>query len=355
MDIARILSRQPPSIADLERSWMRMENMKDDLWPLNGQSRPEDARRQWHTNTGDSSNDVVEPAHKRRKANTNREWQGDHNSDRSAWTTATSISTTTTMQNSASFSYHGSAGFVSAAHQMQQSRAEHPLRQQNSEAERRSKSTIRKKDSLKKACEVEEQQGGLLNFWQPKSQPVADLRNGVSLVSKPRATRELRNEERGEEVIKHCEPSQLPETTTDSTTPHLPTYDPPTALPRKPLSTIPQTLSSHKLKPLKPTTRPPSLIPDPEQNHKPHVFLSSSPFPIKTTTAFEQQDEQATVEEGEVKLMEETRPANTYHNTSMAQVQAALAAPKRTLGVRRSMVGWSARQGSGFSVPSRKG
>ena len=129
---------------------------------------------------------------------------------------------------------------------------------------------------------------------------------------------------------------------------------------RAPMLPIPQPLSSHKLRPIPNTTRPRFNTDEELHSKKDYVFLSSSPpkaqeeadvtkSPLKSKGI---EQENNTPSQAAPKY-NDSRPAATFHKTSLAQVQAATTVQKKTLGVRRSMNGWSSRGGHGFSVPGR--
>lgn len=140
---------------------------------------------------------------------------------------------------------------------------------------------------------------------------------------------------------------------------------------RAPMLPIPQRLASHKLNPRPNTTRPRFPSDESPQSKKDYVFLSSSPrqpqdeaettdSPL-SSKACEQQENNSPVQAAmkshdsrpATTQHSDSRPAATFHTTSVAQIQAANTVQKKTLGVRRSMNGWSSRVGQGFAVPGR--
>lgn len=133
-----------------------------------------------------------------------------------------------------------------------------------------------------------------------------------------------------------------------SRTPHLP---------------IPEALATHRLQPLSNTNRPRPLVHEEPLRKKHYVFLSSSPPHIEEVVeAAENQFEDRSpskvmtgVEDSEVAHQQtDVVPSRTFHTTSVAQLQTE-GAPRKTLGVRRSMHGWSTRGSHGFSVPKMDG
>ena len=92
-------------------------------------------------------------------------------------------------------------------------------------------------------------------------------------------------------------------------------------------------------------------------NKKTYLFLSSSPPPtdglIQDAEDSESVSENVGMQQAVTKVPQTYRPAKTMHVTSVAQLNAANGA-RKTLGVRRSMNGWSDRMNRGFSTPLMK-
>lgn len=120
---------------------------------------------------------------------------------------------------------------------------------------------------------------------------------------------------------------------------------------QKELSGIQPSLANHRIN-IAPLPRP---ISQPDQNPptKPprsYKFLSSSPPPPEIEISQEQENnffkEQPHQTPEDVIEVAVTRPVATMHMTTTMTLKNANM-PKRTLGVRRSMNGWSSRQGQG--------
>lgn len=133
--------------------------------------------------------------------------------------------------------------------------------------------------------------------------------------------------------------------------------------PRPPQLPIPEALATHRLQPLSNTNRPRPLVHEEPLRKKHYVFLSSSPPHVEEVVeAAENQFEgqppsklMTGVEDSEVAHQQtDVVPSRTLHTTSIAQLQTE-GAPRKTLGVRRSMNGWSTRGSHGFSVPKMDG
>ena len=272
--------------------------------------------------------------------------------------TSRSIGVSTTMQNPYAFSYAG--GFTTAATRLQVTEAENSSRHS-------SKSTIKDatltdKQSIKPLQSYKRPQGQstLSTFFDKKSSsgsislPTATARltswysstDASSLVD---AGILIDDEARSTDY----EEVPLPMPRSKSNNIMLPTIaerQPPIA--RKPLSAIPQTLATHRLKPIS-TSRPRPPLHNDDHPQKGYVFLSSSP-PQPTLQSEPKVDDQP---EGNslnnITASNAVRPATTFHTTSIAQAQAQAFSngARRTLGVKRSMNGWAARGNKSFAVP----
>ena len=129
-----------------------------------------------------------------------------------------------------------------------------------------------------------------------------------------------------------------------SETPHLP---------------IPQALATHRLQPLSNTNRPRPIAHEEEPlKKKQYSFLSSSPPHIEelVDSAENQcEDQSLSMMSGQIASQKtDIISSRNFHTTSMAQLQTE-GVPTKTLGVRRSMNGWSARGRQGFSIPKMDG
>ena len=129
---------------------------------------------------------------------------------------------------------------------------------------------------------------------------------------------------------------------------------------RTSLTAIPPELANHKLHTAPRKTRPRPI--ENEHTSKPYVFLSSSPPPFtgsdphKTNLATDSDaapSRKVSSTEGvsEVGISSgKNRPASTCHQTSMGQANQRVT---KTLGIRRSMTGWTCRGNQKFSVPNK--
>lgn len=357
-DISLILRRGCPSETAVLVGRRTLENFEDNLWPLNGERDFEEMEAKWDKGAENSIS-----SYKRRR--TDDEQKADRLSDypnamRSS--EMVSVGITTTMQSSSAFSYHGSDSFISASTHLQYAR-------ENFQENRSKVSTEIPKPTMKSKIERQEHdrftknfkqtsliegQGSILNFCASRT-------NGNRLPEKPnisveRHMHEQRNRKRKSEDFQMGE-ENLPTTIKITNT----------AI-SKPMAVIPQELADHKLRAAINSSRPRFEKTEQDNTTKPYIFLSSSPprgedsqprtdsgsppplFNLKGNIP-STHDENGT----RCKAID-TRPATTLHTTTVAQVRmtGSNLASRKTLGVRRSMAGWSARKNQGFSVPSRR-
>lgn len=131
---------------------------------------------------------------------------------------------------------------------------------------------------------------------------------------------------------------------------------------RQPMQPIPQPLAEHRLKSAPIPTRPPKIPQGPDHNNKQYPFFSSSPPPIESLIEeAEASDETALYvdkshDQNRTQTESQTSDscsAMTFHVTTTTQVRSAQTTT-RTLGVRRSMNGWTNRGGHTFSVTGRR-
>jgi DNA helicase-2/ATP-dependent DNA helicase PcrA len=127
--------------------------------------------------------------------------------------------------------------------------------------------------------------------------------------------------------------------------------------PRLPSSTGPvgisPAFSNHRLG-VGQTIRPKPALDNEQHKRNDYVFLSSSP-PRPDSSTLGQKTIQATAPtDAGVKPASQPllRPATTMHMTSVSTVQSGV--HRKTLGVKRSMAGWSSQRGKGFVPPTMK-
>ena len=335
-DIARILRRDSPTYAQICEACETLQSLDDNLWPLTGDEEVKAIGAKW---SKWDSHESSELPFKRRRI---------QNSERSSVEGVTAylkeqIGNTTTMQSSSTFSY--STSFTSAAAQLQHVDENAKVDSRPSGDEMPSKA--RKEIGLnhKSSSALGGGQSNLMSFWGIKagtdrtSTTFEDIGNGRLGNPITRRSHTSRNETA---TGLNATANQV-----SSRTPSLP---------------IPEAFATHRLQPLSNTNRPRPLIHEEEPpREKAYVFLSSSPPHIED---FVEAAEDQFEGQSPSKLMIRTEdsetipqhndvvPSRTFHTTSIAQLHTK-SAPRKTLGVRRSMNGWSAR--SGFSIPRMNG
>ncbi len=357
-DISLILRRGCPSESEVLAGRRTLENFEDNLWPLNGERDLEEMETKWDKGAENSIS-----SYKRRRIDD--EQKADRLSDypKSMRSSAmVSVGITTTMQSSSAFSYHGSDSFISASTHLQYAR-------ENFQENRSKVSTEIAKPTMKPKIERQEHdrftktfkqtsliegQGSILNFCASRTNGnrLPDKRN----IPVERHMHEQRNRKRKSEDFQMGK-ENLPTTITITNT----------AI-SKPRAVIPQELSDHKLRAAINSSRPRFEKSEHDNTTKPYIFLSSSPLRGEDSQPrtdsgsppplFNLKGNIPSIhdENGTRCKAIDTRPATTLHTTTVAQVRmtGSNLASKKTLGVRRSMAGWSARKNQGFSVPSRR-
>ena len=333
-DIARILRRDTPTQAQICEASDKLRSMYDNLWPLSG----EEAKALGAKWGKRDSNDSCEQQFKRRRM---------QDSERSASSgmTARHVGSTTTMQSSSTFSYN--TGFISAAAQLQ-----HVGESKKMEA--RSIGVQKSSNASHQSSLERRGQSNLMSFWGTKAG-----REGRSTAF------EILAEARSENPVarlSHSSPDEIVSGLTATTNQVSIGISGPTA--RTTRFPIPEALTGHRLQSLSNTNRPRPLIHEDEPlRKKPYVFLSSSPSHEEelVEAAVDQHEDQSPppmmsgAKECEIEsLRTDIVPSRTFHTTSIAQLRSD-GASRKTLGVRRSMNGWSARGSHGFSVPKMNG
>ena len=344
-DISRILRRDCPSQQRLRKAFETVKNVEDVLWPLDGEEDPKVAEAKWSKHDATSSNGYNCYSTSRTSS-----LHATGNRLTNAVTTSypTSVGSASTMQNRSSNTLTSqTAGFVTAGM--------YHLKSETEKGEKRSRS-IKDVDIARygEACQrkhqkVAEGQESLMTMWG---------RNSITSLSSSGASSSL------DIPISLKQNKLLPRMTKDTQDsssmprssrpkPTLPFILPDEELKtesRKPLSPIPQQLMGHTLRPIVNAKHRRPLREFQNDLHKPYVFLSSSPLPEESALKEIQRKTPLTCpasnkeneNEGSSKLSD-TRPSSTYHHTSVVQAQANNAITRKTLGVRRSMVGWTAR------------
>ena len=348
--IGDILRRSCPHPDAIFEGCSKVESQEDDLWPLTGEEDPEAVEQRW--NKGSDSYYAVrtQTSYKKQKLDSS---------------TVSLLGTSTTMQDTSSFTMQSTAGFTTAT-----SHLKVLADQEQQQAEDRTSREAIKSRSKTKAQRGKNSkplaagQANLKSMWgTQQSQQASVLALPTPSLTKVQDPPSLPLVQVIEGVSVLDNDLKLPHP--DTKTQHRPS-----------LAEIPPNLSSHTLKPFKSFHRPKYIDEqtDGENHHhhhhhpkKPYVFLSSSPTkPSNDEAPSYSSSSHASGGVVTAAVKNDILPASIFHNTSVSQVQHANSIPmgRRTLGVKRSMVGWPASSssinrgrglGKSFSVPGRRG
>ena len=344
-DIARILRREAPTQAQIFEASKSLKSIHDNLWPLTGEEVKDIGAKwsKWDPNT------FCEHPSKRRRMQESELTATEAMKARTNPYEAGQIGSTTTMQDCASFSYN--TGFISAAVQLQHVDAHKKAKAESSgtaESSKVGKDRTESKDGdnfVKRRC-----QSSLTSFLGMNARKEKrDMSFEILAEASSRDPATSRHSVQAREIL-----SDLPPCTYEASVrisgPTSKTSDFP----------ISEELATHRLQPLSNTNRPRPLLHQHEPSReKPYVFLSSSPPQIEEFAEGVKNQCEGQSSSQMMTRKEESRkdtrytdvvPSKTFHTTSISQVQSQ-GASRKTLGVRRSMNGWSTRGNHGFSIP----
>ncbi|KAL2038310.1 hypothetical protein N7G274_008959 [Stereocaulon virgatum] len=329
-DISRILRRGSPSMVEVVEASKKLQNREDSLWPLNGKEDNGSLQARWSKWDLDAGDEQVS---KRRRLEDGRKEKGAV-VVRSAYVLS-SIGSATTMQSSSAFSCNRS-GFISAASQLHHVEQEKAMtaKVKGLTGEGRGPTSIA---SNSKARSGPENKGNLMTLWGKGGKLNVDTASTVPL--------DVSQEDLYHQTAVKASLALAIQTSSNRSL----------SKKRKPLSGIPQRLTSHRLPANMSSTRPILTTDEAEPTKKQYIFLSSSPPPVERLLEVTEAENKGKLQHDATQAAMNFRPAKTFHMTSVTQLQSASLAPKRTLGVRRSMEGWAARTKQGFSVPKLAG
>lgn len=340
-DVARILQRDSPTHAQICEACETLQSLLDDQWPLTGEEEVKAIGAKW--SKWDSNDSSKHPFKRRRMQNSER-------NEAEGLSASGHIGNTTTMQSSSTFSYN--TGFISASAQLQHVDEIEKVDNRPSRDEKPSK--VRKE-------RVELNHISSLAQGRGQRSMVSFLRTKAG---KDTSSEELGAGRLGNPATRRSHTSRDETITGLSTITNQVSIRDPRATPKTLHLPIPEALAAHRLQPLSNTNRPRPLIHEEEPpRNKPYNFLSSSPphiedFVEAAENNFEGQSPSKLISGAEdsetAPYHNDVVPSRTFHATSIAQLHT-MSAPRRTLGVRRSMGGWSARGSHSFSVPRMNG
>jgi DNA helicase-2/ATP-dependent DNA helicase PcrA len=348
-DLSHILRRPCPADSIIQHARTLVEHVEDDIWPLDGEEiSPESAY--WDGNNPSSDAFLSDFPSKRRKIETMN---------------GATVRTSVTTQNTSHYSISNttiSSGFVSAGAHMkvlQETEAARKVSMAKDYAPRKLKreDSASSRDgapSTKKSTKRAIGQGSITSFFSrpnrvsedPAMKPVPVVKASsqhpsLSSVSRPPPLNYISNFKKQSFTSK--------------------------------AAYVPPTLSTHR-----PRTQPlvgkPRRLDEDAQEAKRYILLSSSPvkpedgdkanlgsgkphpylFPSSTDilmrapgvyTSHELPPSPTKIQSDTVaaNLTNGFRPASTFHSTSMAQMCTSAAPPRKTLGMRRSLQGWSVK------------
>ena len=349
-DIARILRRDIPTQAQIFEASDTLPSVYDNLWPLTGEEAKVVCAQGPQRSKWDSNGSCEHPSKRRRMQDSERSAAEGMIAGVNPYM-AGHVGSTTTMQNISAFSYN--TGFVSAAAQLLYVDESENTKDRPNGAKKPTKGGT--KDAGLNAIPRVKQSGGqgnLMNFLgleprrEKRNLPFEILTEEGS--ANPDARRSLGEAVKG--LMASTDQMSSTRVSGPTTrTSHFP---------------IPEALATHRLHPLLHTNRPrPIIQQDDTREEKPYVFLSSSPPHVEemVEAAGNQNEDQPSsilmggVEERVLKNRNaDMVSSTTFHTTSIAQLQSQESS-RKTLGVRRSMNGWSSRGNRSFSVPKMNG
>ena len=316
-DLSRILRRACPSEGSIATSRIGLEHTEDDQWPENG----EDPR-----NRGDNLNsDIFYHSHY-----SSGPYPSYSTSEPKR--AAAGILSATTMQQPHSFSVATATlttGFVSANARMKEIQSQ--TQQDTAEKKKDLKRQAEPLPPLSRGSKKQTQgQGSITSFFGKGALEPKDL--DLKALAKP--------------VLPL---STQPSVRKSTLTTQRPT---PTAhAARTNVVPAPPSFSNHKVRAVSNFVGKQRDISDVDDTRPTrHILLSSSPT--------KPDDDERQPVSAPVPLTynssHDARPATTFHTTSIAQLNNRVQGQRKTLGVRRSMQGWSAKAHQPFNVPGRQ-
>jgi DNA helicase-2/ATP-dependent DNA helicase PcrA len=335
--ISQILRRPLPTTASISISCSSLASIEDDLFPIEGEEDEKEKESRWNSLLGNPTFTMGQQAPKRRRVELGRSASNLEEGGEKNWKPQYA----TTMERASSFTsaaLTSTMGFVSAGSHLQILKEQSVNSLVGSSQDTETSRDQTKRKIMKQSMKRPDGQGTLMSF-----------------LGKPEADTEP-------EAIKRSTPStQGSETSMPRQ--NLPNNAFHTArkLPKHGVSTasnesvgIEPSLANHRLCMGAPT-RPRQSHPIMEQESRnDYIFLSSSP--TRPKEPLPREDTILECAEGSITKppsLPLIRPAVSMHETSVSLLQKSTGL-NRTLGVKRSMNGWSSRKGHGFVPPTMK-
>ncbi|PQE27336.1 hypothetical protein CJF32_00000312 [Rutstroemia sp. NJR-2017a WRK4] len=320
--LSQILRRSPPSKESIMQSSACLGLTEDTYYPLEAEEDKEDESR-WNGSSGNPSFTIGQRLPKRRRTETNE--PGNVSSS------LYNVTPTTTMDMSARFT--SNTGFISAGSHLKVLAEQAPNQTVTEDNSGRHRGAVVTKNLAKARKGVLENQGTLLDF-----------------LGKPEPAKVICQEEVNPRAEKARFNADLHRPRNTGSTEGMR----PPALPDKEDIALPSLLGAHRPGTSAALSRPGSIRNQATQKDD-YIFLSSSPPSAKQPIRHIDPDPVVPPPGLTAKpaIMSLVRPARTLHTTSMSLAQAA-PTTKKTLGVKRSMNGWSNRQTQPFVPPTMK-
>ncbi len=371
--IARILHRRCPTEAEIADGCKEVQSTEDNLWASSGEENLEEEAGGWDSLDDAKTYSDYRHSFKRRRIGPEERSQKPLCQQVVA-TTFNSMGPLVTMQNGSTFSISSTSlqtGFISAGSHLKDlaQRQSEKITQESRDSTRFRKMTAQSSAVSKKSVPAIELgreteplkssggQGTLLNFFARSTKTQASSRQNPQEIV-------LSSDMKPPLVENSCMEESLPlavEPGHDTSILRLPQDAHTISRPREPTLHVPKPLAGHGLRSAPLSTRPGHVPRETSCEPKQYPFFSSSPPPPESP--LKEAEAEVTTSPTRQKLskqdgiqtahqVSDVRPATTYHTTNTTQVRYAQ--PAKTLGVRRSMNGWTNRGGSSFSVPSRR-
>lgn len=318
--ICQILRRPLPSAQAIESSSSSLLSRADDLFPI-GNEQTDEGKSRWDEADGRPSFTKGQRPPKRQRielgvssgnadSRQHNNWRGDYNTTMGSASTFTIASTTL------------EPGFVSAG--------THLLRvgNQTPTNEASTKPTINRRDG----------QDTILTFFGKPNNSRREARISHSGdTNKPNKSSMLPDIRPVATADKSIGPTGIPQNFSKSQ-PH----------------NISPTLANHRLSSTLPSCQPRKItLADQQEKRKAYVFLSSSPPRAAISEEVDENKPAGTDINAGPSILPHTRPATTMHTTSVSLLNQSVP-QRRTLGVKRSMNGWSNRKSQAFVPPTMK-
>ncbi|KAF2003799.1 P-loop containing nucleoside triphosphate hydrolase protein [Amniculicola lignicola CBS 123094] len=341
-DLAQILRRACPATADLEAAKTKLERLDDDFYPVNREEIDgEDSK--WHMSNPNNSG--LQPSKKRKY---------------DPPVTESRITAPITTHNSANYSVSKTtmpvekSGFTSASTHMkilQEAKEIAQLTSMQSNPRARpgfkNERTMETKNTRVNGTKPRAAgQGSIASFFRSNSNTSQD----IDPLPAPTKAPSLRQSH-----------SFLTSQYTPSSDKSI--MDPNTRPPARPYESDPS--STHRPRNTPMSNRPKRPSPGPGVNGTKYILLSSSPvkpdnLPTQSASEDVNKDGMAIGSASPTRVPNSEgstnnngfRPASTFHNTSVGDLQHNAAAPRRALGMRRPMQGWSVKH-SGPARPKK--